>query len=107
MRRLNFEKKIFYQFHLRLQTTTQLVFSLNPPRTSGNSTRRDPDFGCVLCKFVEDGDRDELELELVNQLFTLLLEGDDNDDDNVDVDDDNDKNCVITFIALPLSCPSV
>ena len=43
------EKKIFDQFHLRLQTTTQLVFSLNPPRTSRNSTRRDPDFECVLC----------------------------------------------------------
>ena len=36
--------------------------------------------------------------------FTLLLDADDNDDDNVDGDDDDDKNCVITFIALPLSC---
>ena len=40
--------------------------------------------------------------------FTLLLDADVNDDDNVDGDDDDDgKNCVITFIALPLSCPSV
>ena len=28
-------------------------------------------------------------------------------DDNVDGDDNDDKNCVITFIALPLSCLSV
>ena len=41
--------------------------------------------------------------ELFNLLFTLLL----NVYDNSDGDDDNDKNCVITFIALPLSCLSV
>ena len=51
--------------------------------------------------------------ELFNHLFTLLLDVDGNDDDNVDDDDDDDnvdgdgKNCVITFIALPLSCLSV
>ena len=45
--------------------------------------------------------------ELFNHHFTLLLDVDDNDNDNVDVDDDDDKNCVITFIALPLSCLSV
>ena len=43
--------------------------------------------------------------ELSNHLFTLLLDVDDND--IVDGDDDDDKNCVITFIALPLSCLSV
>ena len=41
--------------------------------------------------------------ELFNHLFTLLVDV----DDNVDGDDDDDKNCVITFIALPLSCLSV
>ena len=45
--------------------------------------------------------------ELFNHLFTLLLDVDDNDDDIVDGDDDDDKDCVITFIALPLSCLSV
>ena len=45
--------------------------------------------------------------ELSNHLFTLLLDVDDNDDDIVDGDDDDDKDCVITFIALPLSCLSV
>ena len=41
--------------------------------------------------------------ELFNLLFTLLLDV----DDNVDGDVEDDKNCVITFIALPLSCLSV
>ena len=41
--------------------------------------------------------------ELFKHLFTLLLDV----DDNVDGDDNDDKNCVITFIALPLSCLSV
>ena len=41
--------------------------------------------------------------ELSNHLFTLLLDV----DDNVDDDDDDDKNCVITFIALALSCLNV
>ena len=45
--------------------------------------------------------------ELFNHLFTLLPDVDDKDDDNVDDDDDDDKDCVITFIALPLSCLSV
>ena len=65
------EKKIFDQFHLRLQTTTQLGFSLNLPRTSGNLRRRDPHFECVLCKFVEDGDRDEFEVEWENCLIVF------------------------------------